>query len=166
MKKLIISEEYIGNVGVKYIFEYYECDSFDHLPKESLRQCYSTAFYNEKMVIVHNGKKDTWGLVGGSVEKGEHPEETLIREVQEESNMKVVEFKPLGYQKVIDTRGIQKPFYQLRYFTVVEKIGEFESDPDGSIDKILCINPKDYKKYFDWGGIGEKIIEKALRLKD
>lgn len=166
MEKLIISEEYIGNAKVKYIFEYYECDSFDHLSKESLRQCYSTAFCNEKMVIVHNGKKDTWGLVGGSVEKDEHPEETLIREIKEESNMKVIKSKPIGYQKVIDTRGIQESFYQLRYFTIVEKIGEFESDPDGSVDKILCIDPKDYKKYFDWGEIGDSIVNKGIEFKN
>ena len=166
MEKMMKSEEYTGEAGVKYIFEYYECDSFDHLPQEDLKQCYAVAFYRKKIVIVHNEKKDTWGLVGGSIEKGEHPDETLIREVQEESNMKVVEYKPIGYQKVIDTRGIQKSFYQLRYFAIVEKIGEFESDPDGNVDKILCINPKDYKKYFDWKEIGDLIINKGVEFRN
>ncbi|MEA2112588.1 MAG: NUDIX hydrolase, partial [Patescibacteria group bacterium] len=166
MEKLIISEEYTGNADVKYIFEYYECDSFDHLPKDKLRQCYAVAFHNEKIVIVHNGKKDTWGLVGGSIEKNEHPHDTLAREVQEESNMQVIKFKPIGYQKVIDTRGIQDSFYQLRYFAIVEKIGEFISDPDGNVDKILKINPKDYKKYFDWGEIGDSIVNKGIEFKN
>ncbi|MCK4918390.1 MAG: NUDIX domain-containing protein [Candidatus Pacebacteria bacterium] len=166
MEKLIITEEYLGHAGVKYIFEYYECDSFDHLPKERLKQCYAVAFYGEKIVIVHDIEKNNWGLVGGSIEENEHPDETLIREIQEESNMKVTNFKLIGYQKVIDTRGIQESFYQLRYFAIVEKIGEFESDPAGFVDKILCINPKDYKKYFDWGKVGENIIKRALEFKE
>ena len=106
MEEFIISEKYIGNAGVEYIFEYYECDSFEQLPQEKITQCYSVAFYKEKIVIVHNEKQDTWGLVGGSVEKGESLGETLIREIKEESNMKVIDFKAIGYQKVIDTRGV------------------------------------------------------------
>ncbi|MCK5286027.1 MAG: NUDIX hydrolase [Candidatus Pacebacteria bacterium] len=164
MEKFIVSEKYLGNAGVEYIFEYYECDSFSHLSQEKIKQCYAVAFYKGKIVIVHNEEQDTWGLVGGSVEEGEDPNETLVREIKEESNMKVIDFKAIGCQKVIDTRGIQEPFYQLRYFANLEKIGEFKNDPDGSVDKILLINPKDYKKYFDWGEIGEKIIDRGIEL--
>ena len=165
MKKPLITKEYIGAAEVTYIFEYFECDSFEDLPQDEIKQCYAVAFNGDKIVIVHNGKKDTWGLVGGSVEEGEKIEETLIREIKEESNMKVISYKPIGYQKVTDTRGIQKPFYQLRYFAIVEPYGLFESDPDLTIDRIAEIDPGEHKKYFDWFEIGDSIIKRGIELK-
>ncbi len=116
------------------------------------------------MVIGHNSKKDTWNLVGGTIEKGETPEEALIREIQEESNMKVISYKPIGYQKVTE-EGKEKYGYQLRYLCIVEPFGPFITDPAGTVDKIELIDPKDYKNYFYWGNRSDMIVEKAVRLK-
>ena len=87
MVKPLITKEYTGVAGVTYILEYFECDSFEVLPQSDIKQCYAVAFNGDNMVIVHNGKKDTWGLVGGSVEEGETLGETLSREIKEESIM-------------------------------------------------------------------------------
>ncbi|HEV7702204.1 MAG TPA: hypothetical protein VGO63_02045 [Candidatus Paceibacterota bacterium] len=38
-------------------------------------------------------------------------------------------------------------------------------DPDGGITEIKLIDPKDYKKYFDWGSVGDRLMEQALSLK-
>lgn len=118
------------------------------------------------MVIAHGyfgGIGKSWGLVGGRIEEGETFEQTLRREVQEESNMKIVPFKPIGYQKVIDIKD--KSFiYQLRYACVVEPFGEFVSDPTNTIDEIKLIDPLEYKKYFDWGEIGERIITRGIQI--
>jgi hypothetical protein len=48
---------------------------------------------------------------------------------------------------------------------IVEPIGEFKSDPDGDVTEIKLINPSDYKEYFDWGVIGDRIMEQALEIK-
>jgi hypothetical protein len=48
---------------------------------------------------------------------------------------------------------------------IVEPDGAFVCDPDGDITKIELINPKDYKKYFDWGEIGDHIMQRSLELK-
>jgi hypothetical protein len=48
----------------------------------------------------------------------------------------------------------------------VKPYGDFISDPDGSITEIKLIDPKEYKQYFDWGEIGERIIERAIELKN
>src|SRR3989344_2628502 len=45
-----------------------------------------------------------------------------------------------------------------------EPYGEFISDPAGSITEIKLIDPKDYKQYFDWGKIGDRILERALEM--
>lgn len=160
----MIIENYLGKSGVQYIFEYYDCDDFSVLPYDKCTQVYAVCFYDEKMVIVYNGKKDTWGLVGGTIEKGESLEETLKREIQEESNMDVLSFLPLGYQKVIDTRD-DSVFYQLRYVCTTKPYDKFISDPAGHITEIKLIDPTDIKQYFDWKKIGDRIMERALELK-
>ena len=161
-----ITSKYKGKDGIDYIFEYHDVDSFEDLPKEKCKQAYGIAFHDDKFIIVNNIKKPwSYTPVGGSVEKGEHPDDALVREIQEESNMKVLEFKPIGYQKVIDTSGSEEPYYQLRYFCIVEPYGPFESDPAGKVTEVIECDPKNYKKYFDWGKIGDKIIERALEIK-
>lgn len=158
-----ITEKYKGKAGVDYIFEYSDADSFDDLDKTKCTQTYAVCFCDGKMVIVFNGNSKRWGLVGGTIEKGESIEETLVREIQEESNMEVLSFLPVGYQKVTDTRD-GKIFYQLRYVCTARPHGEFISDPAGSITEIKLVDPNDYKKYFNWGEIGERIVRRAEEL--
>lgn len=160
-----ITNKYVDKDGVTYLFEYYETDSFDHLPQDEITQCYGISFVGDKFLVVNNIEKPgSYTPAGGSREKGEHPDDTLIREIQEESNMKVLEYKPIGYQRVIDTSGIQKPYYQLRYFCKVEPYGPFVSDPAGKVTEVLEVDLSNYKSYFDWGEIGDRIIEKAYQL--
>ena len=139
-------------------------DSFDDLDYNICRQVYGVCFYGDEMVIGYGGNKKDWGLIGGTIEQGETFEQTLKREVREESNMEVLKSAPIGYQKMIDTRD-GSYVYQLRYVCIVRPYGPFISDPDGGITEIRLINPKDSKKYFDWGKIGERIGDRALELK-
>jgi 8-oxo-dGTP pyrophosphatase MutT (NUDIX family) len=146
-----------------YIFEYEDADSFDHLEYEKCRQVYGVCFYEDKFVIGYGGNKKDWGLIGGTIDKGENFEQTLRREIQEESNMNVLTFKPLGYQKVIDLKD-NSYVYQLRYACTVEPFGPFVSDPAGSVTEIKLVSPIEYKNYFDWGKIGDRIINRAVEI--
>ena len=101
----------------------------------------------------------------GCFSKGETFEETLKREIEEESNMEVLSWKPVGYQKVIDTRD-GSYVYQLRVVADVRPYGEFTKDPALRIVELKLINPKDYKQYFDWKKIGDRIMERALELQE
>lgn len=161
---MILTEHYKGKSGVEYIFEYSDADSFDNLDHSKCRQAYGVCFCGNDMVIGFGGKKNDWGLIGGTVESGETLEETLKREIKEESNMEVLKAIPVGYQKMIDTRD-GSWVYQLRYACKVRPYGPFLGDPAGSITEIKLIKPEDYKKYFDWGKIGERIIRRAVELK-
>lgn len=157
---------YIDKSGKEYLFEYFQTDSFSHLSHDECAQAYGICFYNDKMIIVNNIEKPgSYTPVGGSIEEGEKPEDALVREIQEESNMKVLHFQPIGYQKVTDVSGVHKPYYQLRYFCIVEPYGPFVSDPAGKVTEVLEVDSKEYKKYFDWGEIGDSIINRALELK-
>jgi len=155
-----ITEEYTGKSGVTYEMSYKDADSFGDLNHSKCRQAYGVCFCEDKMVIGFGGKKQDWGLIGGTIEPGETFEETLKREIQEESNMEVIRALPVGYQ----TRD-GNYVYQLRYACIVRPYGPFISDPAGSITEIKLINPAEYKQYFDWGKIGERIIQRALDLK-
>lgn len=166
LNKFPLITEYHGRSGEDYHFEYYDSDSIEHLPKDQLSQVAIIAFHNDKLLIVDNSTKPgTYGPISGSIEPGETPEECLKRELKEESNMRPVEFKLIGYQKCKNLSNPEKSDeYQLRYFAKCEPIGPFtpDCDPDGDVTELLEIDPSDYKKYFDWGETGEEIIRKAL----
>lgn len=165
MNQLPLKSSYIGHSGVEYIFEYFDADSFDELDYSLCKQTYAVCFVGEKIVIVFQESKKMWGLVGGSIEKGETFEQTLKREIREESNMEILSFLPIGYQKVTDTRD-NSFIYQLRYACIARPYGPFVSDPAGVITEIKLIDPKGYKQYFDWGEIGDRIMERAMKLRE
>jgi len=148
------------------VFEYEDVDSFEQLEYSKCFQTYGVCFCNGKLVVAHGhygGKQKDWGLIGGRIEEGEALEETLHREVKEESNMKILSIKPIGYQKAVNTKDGSFN-YQLRYACTVVPFGPFVSDPAGAIDEIKLIEPRDYKKYFDWGKIGDRIMERAFEI--
>lgn len=148
---------HLGNT-IDIVYE--DADSFANLPYKKVKQVYGVCFCDGKLVIGFGGQKNDWGLLGGTVEPNEKYEETLAREIQEESNMKVTAYWPIGSQYLIN-----EDTYQLRYACKLKPLGEFTGDPDGgSIKKIKLINPADYKKYFDWGKIGDHLITRALEL--
>jgi 8-oxo-dGTP pyrophosphatase MutT (NUDIX family) len=148
-------------------FEYHDADSFEDLDKRFCKQSYGICFCDGKLVIVFGffgGKEREWGFTGGRIEKGETFEETLKREVKEESNMEVLSFLPIGYQKV--TKAGDKNFkYDLRYVCNVKPYGPFIADHAGGvITEVKLIDPADYKKYVNWGKIGDRLMERALEL--
>lgn len=55
--------------------------------------------------------------------------------------------------------------YQLRVVARVRPFGEFIKDPAGSITEVKIIDPTTYKKYFDWGKIEDRIMERAYEEK-
>ncbi len=121
-------------------------------------------FCGDKIVIVYNPKKKCWTPPGGAIEPEETYQQAVIREVQEESNMKVLHQEYIGYQDLTDDSG--RTVRQVRSFCIVEPYSEFVSDPDGDITKIKLIAPEDFRQYVDWGTIGDEIMKRALELKN
>ena len=160
---MTIIESYIGKNEIKYVFEYHDADSFENLDSSKVTQVYGVCFCEGQLLIGFGGHKHDWGLVGGTIEKGETYEQTLKREIREESNMEVLSYKPIGYQKSTNTSD-GTYVYQLRYACTVKPFGPFVSDPDGGITEIKLIDPKEYTKYFNWGKIGERLTERAVEL--
>jgi len=170
MNKFPLTNQLHALSGEDYLFEYYETDSIEHLRNENLSQVAIMAFHKGKLLIVNNIiKPGMYGPVCGGIEPGETPEECLPRELQEESNMKVITSRLIGYQKCTNLSSPETAIqYQLRYFAQVEPIGPFtpDCDPDGDVTELLEVDPSDYQKYFDWGEVGESIMKRAIEINE
>jgi ADP-ribose pyrophosphatase YjhB (NUDIX family) len=156
--------------GIEYSVTYFDADSFDHLDPTQIKQVYGVCFVHDEIVIGYSESKDEWSLIGGSVEPGETLEQTLRREIKEESNMEILSFKPIGYQTITNPQD-GTSIHQLRYMSIVRSYGPFTGDSgvgmEGKgITEIQLIDPAIYREYFDWGEIGEQIILRAVDLKD
>lgn len=75
-----------------------------------------------KVAMMHSKKYDYYKLPGGGIELGETLEETLIREVREESGLIVIPetIKEFGYVKRIEKGKIEDIFLQENYYFVCE----------------------------------------------
>ena len=156
--------------GIEHPVEYFDADSFDHLDRSKITQVYGVCFVGHEVVIGLHAKDGSWSIIGGRPEAGETLEQALRREVKEESNMKILDFKPIGYQSITNPET-GEVVYQLRYMCTVEPLGEFTGDtghtqPGEGILEIKRIDPEIYREYFDWGEIGEHIMLRAVDLKD
>ncbi|MEI6305143.1 MAG: NUDIX domain-containing protein [Candidatus Taylorbacteria bacterium] len=167
---MIINSSFISRIsGLKWDAKYEELDSFDSirsLPKPSKGGAAGAfCFCVDKLVIVYANKRKAWEIPGGGLEEGEIIEECITREIKEETNMKVLELFPLGYDTLTNPET-QEKIYQLRFVAKVEPYGPFVADLalDGDITEVKLIDPNDYKKYFDWGERGDAMMKKAMKL--
>ena len=152
----------INRAGQKLDIVYREGDPMIDLKGKILQGVHALCFCGEKLVLVHHSKSG-WMPPGGGIEPGESYKEAVVREIKEETNMKVLYQELIGHQDIYEPDRIVR---QTRSFCIVEPIGTFKEDPDGEITEIKLIDPKDYKQYFDWGEIGERIMQRALELRE
>jgi 8-oxo-dGTP diphosphatase len=141
---------------------YTEDDPLVNLSGKLLQAVHAFCFCDDKMVVVYSKEKGYWTSPGGGIEKGETIEEAVIREVKEETNMEVLYQELIGYQDIYESDMVVR---QTRSFCIVKPYGLFITDPDGDVTEIKLIDPKDYRQYFDWGEIGERIIKQAIVMR-
>ncbi len=154
-----IKSSLINRSDQKLDLIYREDDPLVYLEGKILQGVHAFCFCGDKLVVVYSAEKGYWTPPGGGIEPGETYEEAVVREVKEETNMKVLSQKFIGYQDIYEPDRIVR---QTRSVCIVEPYGQFVSDPDGDVTEIKLIDPVDYKKYFDWGKVGERLMERAL----
>jgi 8-oxo-dGTP pyrophosphatase MutT (NUDIX family) len=160
MKKVIHSIMKMRSCG-DVPYTYTDIDNVEELENKKIKGVHAYCFCDGKLAVVFSPKKNYWTPAGGGVEIGESAEEAVIREVKEETNMEVLKHKFIGF---IEVEELQGKTFQTRSVCIVKPYGPFVKDPDGDITEIKLIDPKDYKQYFDWGEIGDWIMERALVL--
>ena len=86
----------------------------------------------------HSNDPGLWTLPGGGMEFGEHPEETLVREVREETGLQVEPGKLLKIDSrtfSVD-RGDAADGHSLRFFYTVRRTGgNLRDEAKGSTDR-------------------------------
>ncbi len=98
-------------------------------------------------------------LPGGQVEPGESVEQTVVREAEEELNMRVTSWRPLGYQatRVGDTFMGN----QLRVYATLEQIGPFTHDPGGNVIANRFIKLTELEQTIHYGETGTRLEQLA-----
>lgn len=140
---------------------YRDLDNVEEISDKKVNGVHAYCFCDGKLVLVYADEKKYWTPAGGAVEANESVENAVVREVKEETNMKVIKQRIIGYQEVFEPNKIST---QTRSICLVEPYGPFLSDPDGDITAIKLIDPKDYKQYFDWGEVGDYLMKRALEI--
>ena len=156
-----ITETLTDSQGRELAVRYCEDDPCINAEDVHLKDVHAFCFCGDQLVIVFHGDRKSWQPPGGGIEPGETYEEAVVREVKEETNMKVVHHELIGYMDIFDPDGTVR---QTRSFCRVESCGPFESDPDGDITEINLIDPEDYRDYFEWQEIGEHLMLRARKL--
>ena len=159
-----IKSTLINRSGQTLITEYRDIDSTSDLDDRKVHGVHAFCFSGDKLVIVYSAAKGYWTPPGGGVEQGETVEDAVTREVQEETNMRVLKQRPIGTLQIFES---DFPKFQIRSVCIVEPIGPFVADPDldEGVTEIRLINPTDTKQYFDWGIVGDHLMKRALEIK-
>lgn len=99
----------------------------------------------DEILLVHNGRPGArlrwWSLPGGRVEHTEMLNESLVREIREETGLKIHE--PFGLAMVIQSRATRpRRVYTSCVFDVPEWEGEIApNDPDDKIQECVFCSP-------------------------
>lgn len=109
-----------------------------------------------------------WDVPGGHIEPGEHPEETVRREVFEETGATLGELHLLGYQRLrlLGPRatGYHYPYpdcYQVFYRARVISLADFLPTPEA---RGRALYPPSEARAFRWVQFNEGLYETALHM--
>lgn len=162
---MVIFKKAVSHNGEECDVCHMDADNFDDIPDELKLKAHAVCLHNGKMLLVNHLDWDIWSIPGGTRDSGESIEETLKREIMEEANCEVINYRPISYQGVIGPSGEIK-HYGLQYLCDVVPLGDFKKDPAGNISKIAWINPSDFEGYIENKEFKRSIIRRAIELLD
>lgn len=143
--------------------EYFDCDDFSEIEKEAIQGVHAICKVGDKFAMAIH-KKNGLMLYGGGVERGEKIKNALERELSEESNLQILKYYPVAYQRCTNSRT-GETVIQARCYIEAKENGEFLGDPAGSIIGRELLSEVELMKFFnDWGITGEAFFDKSLQL--
>jgi hypothetical protein len=135
--------------------EWYDVADVSELPDVKWGQVYAIGNVDGKVPVVHYEDSEVRNLPGGQFdEPGDTIERVLRREMKEELNMRVLSWRPIGYQSLSGSGNK----YQLRVYAELEPIGEFEGDPGGRVVGHSLVPIEKLNSYIHYGDVGERIV--------
>ena len=159
MKKLLYKGK-LNWKGINHELELYESDDISDL--EFINQCQAIPFVDENNVVLFKHIDGYYSLPGGTVEEGESFEETLKREVMEESACEILESQLIGYVKDIELSS-GKVKFQLRYWAKVKPLDQPINDPSGKAIGREIVNINEANEKLGWGERGQVLLDLARR---
>jgi len=119
--------------------------------------CYILDKNTDRVLMLHRIKKDgdihrgKWNGLGGKFEEGESPEECVVREVYEESGLKI--FNPILKGIITFPDFYSENSWMVFLFTTEEFSGELIDSPEGKLewikrDKLFELNLWDGDRIF------------------
>lgn len=159
----IIFEKAITYNNEKCDVHHIDVEHFNDIPDDLKLKAHAVCIYNGEMLLVHHPEWDIWSLPGGTRDEGESIEETLKREIKEETNCRVVDYRPIAVQKIISPTT-SKHYYRLQYLCNVVPLGGFDKDPAGNINKITWIEPDKFEEYIENKEFKRVVIRRALEV--
>lgn len=116
-------------------FKYCQNCDWTYYPHVDAAAC-GVAVRGDKVLLVKRARepyKDTWMFPAGFVSYGEHPEDTVIREIAEETGLKAKVIELLGVEQVDDDPRSMGHF---GFFYRVEVSGEIQSGDEEENSEI------------------------------
>ncbi|MEI6267113.1 MAG: NUDIX domain-containing protein [bacterium] len=147
--------------GLNIHREFYPTDNFDQIPKNKAFQSQAVCFVNSEEIAIFEDTDGHRGMPGGHIETGENYEETLEREIFEESACVLIDCGPTCYIKEWDEKTPNIVSYGLRYWATVRALDQDVKDPccPGRERRIVKLNKAD--SYLGWGRSGEILLNLA-----
>ncbi len=134
-----------------------------------ITQVYGICFDDSGNILTCRESSDgKWQIPGGTPEKGESIEETLIREVEEEVDVEIRDIHPLGVQRVDSPDNPSSEgdlFYQVRCVCRVKNVNDQTPDPaSGNTWERKFVPAEEITDYVQWGEIGDAMFKDAIDL--
>jgi 8-oxo-dGTP diphosphatase len=122
---------------------------------------------DDTIVLVQEQRdgEEIWSIPGGGVERGELLHEALIREVQEETGLRLGSVGPLAY--LVNTTTTRYPSTVVLTFDCTDWDGDIDvRDPDGKVTGAVLISLDEARKILTASAASRPEIEPVLAYLD
>lgn len=166
MNTPLIYEHTIDFKGRKFLFT--ETFSSDFSSLKKAKQSLGVVLNDKNEVLLASEDEKFWTLPGGTIEEGETPEQTVVREVYEETGVAIdpKSVKPFFYniaQEIIGNEFVYEAT-QLRFLARVLRVDKFLGDPGGNMQFRKFVPIDELDKHLGWPGTNEIIKDKLNEL--
>lgn len=125
-----------------------------------ITQSSGVCFDDQGRILLLRQEGKPWNLPGGHPEPGETLEQTVEREVYEETTVKIGTCQMIGYQEVFED-GMPK-YHQARFACLVERIDPMQPDPaKGKMHERMFVEPEKAMDFIPYPNI-KPIIDEAV----
>ncbi len=135
----------------------------NHCDLSKVDQVQAVCFLDKDNIVFYKNIEGYLGNPGGTIEKGESIETTIKRELIEEAQLKLIDWKTIGFEQIYypNKKESKKQNCFLRIVAKVELIDKPIKDPDKKAIGRVIIKTDQAAEKLNWGKKGEELIKLA-----